>query len=93
VSAGPDQAVELDHLVGVLEQARYRERFELGEDDRSRCSATVRTWITVLADATPPRRARLAKFLPRSVLRSWREVEADAPGPTQADPNSLTEVG
>jgi len=93
VNAGPDQVDELAVLVGVLEQARYRERFELDEDTRLQCRQTAEHWITVLTQAAPPRRARLARFWPRSVLESRRRNEDDAPGVTQAEANSFTEVG
>ncbi|MFL6023471.1 MAG: DUF3488 and DUF4129 domain-containing transglutaminase family protein [Marmoricola sp.] len=92
VNAGPDQADDLGRLVGVLEQARYREHFELDDATRQDCRRTVLTWAGVLADSAPPRRARLARFLPRSVLSSRKQAEVDAPAQTQADPNSFTEI-
>jgi hypothetical protein len=93
VHAGPDETDALGHLVGVLEQARYRDRFDLDDDTRARCRATVQTWLTVLAASAPPRRARLARFVPRSVVDGWRQAEIEAPAPAQAEANSFTEVG
>jgi hypothetical protein len=92
VNAGPDETADLAHLVGVLEQARYRGRFELDDDTRSRCRMSVQAWVRVLIDSAPPRRARLARFLPRSVLDARQRADDGTPAPV-ADPNSFTEVG
>ncbi|MFL6172025.1 MAG: DUF3488 and DUF4129 domain-containing transglutaminase family protein [Marmoricola sp.] len=93
VNAGPDQVEELTLVVDVLEQARYRARFELDADTRARCREAATHWIKVLVEAAPPRRARIARLWPRSVLDSRRQAEVDAPTVAQADANSFTEVG
>ncbi|RNL79733.1 transglutaminase TgpA family protein [Nocardioides marmorisolisilvae] len=93
VNAGPDEVNELLVLVGVLEQARYRERFVLDEDTRARCREATRHWITVLVEATPSRRSRVALVWPRSALSSQRRAELDVPAVAHADANSFTEVG
>jgi len=93
VNAGPDDADALSRFVGVLEQARYRDQFQLDDDTRDRCRETATSWIRVLVAAAPPRRARIARFLPRSVLDPRRRVEVAVPAATQPEPNMFTEVG
>jgi len=93
ISAGPDDADALRRFVTVLEQARYRDRFDLDDSTRDECRQTVTSWIRVLADAAGPRRARLARFLPRSVLDPRRRVEVAAPVATQPEASNVTEVG
>jgi hypothetical protein len=93
VNAGPDQVTALEQFVGVLEQARYRERFELDEHTREECQEIVASWLGVLTGAVPPSRARRSRLFPRSVFDARRRTEIDAPVTTQPDPNSFTEVG
>lgn len=93
VNAGPDEAAELRRFVDVLERARYAGRFELDQDGRERCRATVLAWTQVLTEAVPVRRAWLGRFMPRSVLDARGQVERDLSTATQAPDDSLTEVG
>ena len=93
VNAGPDQSAELLQLVEVLEQARYRRQFDLGEEARDRCRRVTVLWIGVLTEAARPRRARIARFWPRSVLDSRGPAEKDVAAAEQPEANSLSEVG
>jgi transglutaminase-like putative cysteine protease len=93
VSASADENAALADLVGTLEEARYRERFELDEETRASCRAATATWIRVITQAAPPRRSRLARFLPRSVLDSRRQLDQDSSATVRPEANSYTEVG
>lgn len=72
----------LDGLVDFIERARYARPFEVDDSTRHEVHEAVRTWSEVLAESVPPRQARMARFLPRSVLerraplpRPERELE------------------
>lgn len=82
----------LDALVGLVERARYGRAFVLDEQDRAVARSALERWSTLLAGAVPRRRARSARWFPRSV---FQRAGPDAPvGTTSADDaRDLTEVG
>jgi transglutaminase-like putative cysteine protease len=65
---GTDAERQIDDLTLFVERARYGRPFEVSPDQRQAVVQAVESWSVVLADSLPPRRARIAKVFPRSVL-------------------------
>jgi transglutaminase-like putative cysteine protease len=65
---GSDPQRQLDELTLFVERARYGRPFEVSLEERQAVIQAVERWAGVLADSMPPRRARIAKVFPRSVL-------------------------
>jgi transglutaminase-like putative cysteine protease len=65
---GTDAQRELDELTLFVERARYGRPFAVEPSTRQAVVEAVEHWATVLADSVPPRRSRVAHYLPRSVL-------------------------
>ncbi|HET6167727.1 MAG TPA: DUF3488 and transglutaminase-like domain-containing protein [Marmoricola sp.] len=65
---GSDPERQLDELTLFVERARYGRPFEVTADERQAVIEAVEAWAGVLAGSVPPRRARIAKVFPRSVL-------------------------
>lgn len=55
-------------LVSVVEQNRYRERFELSPGERADAAAAARRWVSLIRGSVDVRRVWGARLAPRSVL-------------------------
>ncbi len=72
----------LDALVVLVERARYGRAFELDEQERSVGREAVARWTALLTSSASPRRARSARWFPRSVLTRERPI---GPAATSAE--------
>lgn len=69
-TATPSGADDLALLVALVERARYQDGFELTSHDHATAVSTVRRWSGLLTGTVAPTRARLARVLPASLVRS-----------------------
>jgi len=67
-SATADDHLLLDALVELVERARYRRTFVLDGQDRAVAHEAIARWSALMADSVPRRRARRARWFPRSVF-------------------------
>ncbi len=90
--ATPDDLQLLDTLVGLVERGRYGRAFVLDDPDRTVARSAIERWSALLVEAVPGRRARSARWFPRSLFlgAGLDEPVGTGPGARRRD---LTGVG